>query len=213
MSQNLGDKLRELRETFDFTQGQVAYKLGISVGTLSHWELGRRKPSYDDIAKLAEFFNVTSDYLLGMTTVPDGEVYSRAEIMKHKVTVYGRIPAGVPFEAIEEILEEIEIPDRLAKKKKDLFGLKIVGTSMNKIIPDGAIGVFEKTPELSNGDIGAILVNGYDATVKKFYKLTDSTLLEPLSYDPGYEPMIIKDGSEEVHIIGKLIWYCAPLDF
>lgn len=210
---SFGERIKEMRQLHQLSQAQVAYKLGIERSTVAHWEAGTSTPNYETLNTLANMFDVTSDYLIGKTTVPYGEVISRVDIMKHKVNVYGRIPAGVPFEAIEEILEEIEIPERLAKKKKDLFGLKIVGTSMNKIIPDGAIGVFEKTPELSNGDIGAILVNGYDATVKKFYKLTDSTLLEPLSYDPGYEPMIIKDGSEEVHIIGKLIWYCAPLDF
>ena len=209
---NFGEKLKELRELYDYTQGQVAYKLNLTHGTIAHWESGRRKPSYEDIGKLAEIFDVTTDYLIGLTTVPDGEVITKVNVMTRKVPVYGSIPAGTPFEAIQTELDDICVPDQFSRKK-DLFGLKIDGESMNKVLPNGSIGIFEKTCHLENGQIGAIMVNGYDATVKKFYRLTDSVLLEPVTHCEGYSPTIIKDGDEPVSIIGKLIWYCADYNF
>lgn len=209
---SIGDKIKELRILSNLTQGQVAYHLGITTGQLSHWEKGRRKPSYDDVAKLAELFEVSTDFLIGLTTVPDGEVVSQVKIMNLKVPVYGIIPAGTPFEAIEEVLEEVSVPDYL-KRKKDLFGLKVVGDSMNQILPDGFIAVFEKVDYLESGDVGAVYVDGFDATIKKYHRLNNSIILEPLSYNTEHEPIVIKDGEEPVVPIGKLVWSCAPKDY
>lgn len=207
-----GLRLKELREANNLTQGQLAYKLGVTPGTVAHWETGRRSPNYEVVGKIALIFDVTMDYLLGLTTVENGEVITKLNIMTQKIKVYGKIPAGTPFEAIEDMLEDVYVPDNIARKK-DLFGLKIIGDSMSKIIPDGAIGVFEKTNHLENGEVGAIMVNGYDATVKKFYKLTDSVVLEPVSYNDEHRPLIVRDGEETVAIIGKLVWYCSSYNF
>lgn len=203
-----GNKLRELRTINKISQGQLAYKLDVTPGTVAHWETGRRRPNFEMVNKLSEIFGVTVDYLIGKTTVPDGEVITNLQSMKKSITVYGRIPAGVPFEAIEDICESVEIPSWL-EKKKDLFGLLVVGDSMSKVLPDGAIAVLQKCDILNNGEIGAIMVNGYDATIKRFYKLKTSIVLEPDSYNPEHKPIIIEEGTESVRVIGKVIWYCA----
>lgn len=203
-----GNKLRELRTINKISQGQLAYKLDVTPGTVAHWETGRRRPNFEMVNKLSEIFGVTVDYLIGKTTVPDGEVITNLQSMKKSITVYGRIPAGVPFEAIEDICESVEIPSWL-EKKKDLFGLLVVGDSMSKVLPDGAIAVLQKCDTLNNGEIGAIMVNGYDATIKRFYKLKTSIVLEPDSYNPEHKPIIIEEGTESVRVIGKVIWYCA----
>lgn len=204
-----GDKLKELRTVYGMSQGQLAYKLGVTPGTIAHWESGRRSPNYEMINNLSEIFNVTADYLIGKTTVPDGKVITSFAAMKTSVTVYGRIPAGVPFEAIEDICDEIQVPSWL-EKKKDLFGLLIVGDSMSKVLPDGAVAVLQKCDTLNNGEIGAIMVNGYDATIKRFYKLKSGVVLEPDSYNTEHKPIVIEEGAESVRIIGKVLWFCAP---
>lgn len=209
---SFGSKLKELRVMHGLSQAQIAYKLGIERSTVAHWESGKSAPNYETVNILADMFEVTLDFLVGTTTVPDGVVVPKVTVMQSKIHVYGRIPAGVPFEAIQDILEDVEVPSWLAEKK-GLFGLKVVGDSMNKVIPDGAIAVLQKTPHLENGDIGAVMVNGYDATLKKFFRLTDSVVLEPLSFNPEHEPIVIKDGSMEVQTIGKLVWFCAAQEW
>ena len=210
--ETIGSKIKELRELHGLTQGQLSIKLSISRSLISLWESDDRKPNYDDLSKLASLFDVSTDFLLGKTSIPDGEVITKLNIMSLSVPVYGHIPAGTPLEAIQDLLEEVSIPEWLAKKK-DLFGLKVVGDSMNKVLPDGCIAILQKSSSLENGEIGAILVNGYNATIKKFFKLTDSIVLEPLSFNPDHKPIIIENGQETVSPIGKLLWYCAPRDF
>lgn len=138
--------------------------------------------------------------------------FPKNDILSSVIQVYSHIPSGIPFEEIETFLEEIEIPNWLSKKR-DLFGLKIVGDSMNKVLPNGCIAVLQKISILENGDIGLILVNENDATLKKFYNLTDSIVLEPRSYNPEHKPIILKNGQETFLPIAKLLWYCASREF
>lgn len=204
-NQTIGAKIKTLREQKGLSQGQLALKVGKSTALISLYEIDKRFPRNEDLIKLSEIFDVSTDFLLGVDekTVEDLPVY---KVMTNYVPVYGCIPAGVPFEAIENRLDDVAIPEWLAKKR-DLFGLLIKGDSMNKTLPDGVIAVFQKTENLENGEIGAILVNGYDATVKRFYKLHDGVMLEPHSYNPDYQPVIYRDGEEPIKILGKLLWY------
>lgn len=202
MKNKFSDVFKKLRIKNKYTQEDIANKFDMTKTGISYWENGKSEPSLEVIEKLAELFNVSIDYLLG-----NSDTENNYRIMHNRTNVIGVVPAGVPLEAIEDIIGEIEYPSRF--EDKEVFALQIKGDSMNKVLPDGSIGLFEKTDVLENGQIGAILVNGYDATVKKFYRLTDSYVLEPLSFNPDYQPIVIKDGTDPVSIVGKLLWYCS----
>lgn len=202
MKNKFSDVFKKLRIKNKYTQEDIANKFDMTKTGISYWENGKSEPSLEVIEKLAELFNVSIDYLLGNSNTEND--YG---IMHNRTNVIGVVPAGVPLEAIEDIIGEIEYPSRF--EDKEVFALQIKGDSMNKVLPDGSIGLFEKTDVLENGQIGAILVNGYDATVKKFYRLTDSYVLEPLSFNPDYQLIVIKDGTDPVSIVGKLLWYCS----
>ncbi|MGX7835834.1 helix-turn-helix domain-containing protein, partial [Campylobacter fetus subsp. venerealis] len=60
----LGDRLKELRESRKLTQDKLAEILGISRGTYAHYEINKRKPDYDMLIKLADYYGVTTDFLL-----------------------------------------------------------------------------------------------------------------------------------------------------
>ncbi|MDP2814815.1 MAG: S24 family peptidase, partial [Erysipelotrichaceae bacterium] len=86
--------------------------------------------------------------------------------------------------------------------------------SMNKVIPNGYIAVIQKTSSLDDGCIGAIMVGGSDATLKRYYTISDGIVLEALSFNPEHKDLIIKKEDHiEVTIIGKLVWSCAAKSF
>lgn len=67
------DRIKQLRKELDLTQEQFAHKIGYSRTAISAWEIGRNEPSNDDTLKLADFFNVSTDYLLGKTDIRNYE--------------------------------------------------------------------------------------------------------------------------------------------
>jgi repressor LexA len=210
--ETFAERLQQALQFRNIKPSELATKTGFSQSLISQYLSGKFEAKNDKISSIATALNVSESWLAGFSSDIEIKEINKLIIpvraMTNKIPVYGRIPAGVPFEAIQDMLEDVEIPSWLAEKK-DLFGLKVIGDSMNKVVPDGAIAVLQKTEHLNNGEIGAILVNGFDATLKKFYKLTDSIVLEPLSYNPSYEPMVIKENGQDVKAIGRLVWFCA----
>ena len=197
---NTGEMIKYYRKKLGLTQEELGNYVGVQKSAIAKYENGRiENLKRSTIEKLSELFGILPSELLGIGATNN--------VMSNTTNVIGVVPAGTPLEAIEDIIGEIEYPSRFANK--EVFALQIKGDSMNKVLPDGCIGLFEKTSTLENGEIGAIMVNGDDATVKKFYRLTDSYVLEPLSFNPEQHPLIIKDGTVPVHAIGKLIWYCS----
>ena len=192
--------IKYYRKKLGLTQEELGNYVGVQKSAIAKYENGRiENLKRTTIEKLSELFGILPSELLGISVTNN--------VMSNTTNVIGVVPAGTPLEAIEDIIGEIEYPSRF--EDKEVFALQIKGDSMNKVLPDGSIGLFEKTDVLENGQIGAILVNGYDATVKKFYRLTDSYVLEPLSFNPDYQPIVIKDGTDPVSIVGKLLWYCS----
>ena len=192
--------IKYYRKKLGLTQEELGNYVGVQKSAIAKYENGRiENLKRSTIEKLSELFGILPSELLGISATNN--------VMSNTTNVIGVIPAGTPLEAIEDIIGKIEYPSRFANK--EVFALQIKGDSMNKVLPDGCIGLFEKTSTLENGEIGAIMVNGDDATVKKFYRLTDSYVLEPVSFNPEHHPLIIKDGTVPVSAIGKLIWYCS----
>jgi transcriptional regulator with XRE-family HTH domain len=67
---NFGKRLRDLRKNKDLNQTDLAKVFDVSQSTIANYELGNKEPSHDMLLKLADFFNVSLDYLLGQTNDP-----------------------------------------------------------------------------------------------------------------------------------------------
>lgn len=127
--------------------------------------------------------------------------------MKKGVTinVLGRVAAGIPIEAIENIIDTEEITEELAKTG-DFFGLQIHGDSMEPKISEGDIVIVRKQEDAENGQVIIATVNGTDATCKRLRKYRDG--IELISNNPSYEPMFFSNEeieSKPVKIIGRVV--------
>ncbi|MEE1014101.1 MAG: XRE family transcriptional regulator [Clostridia bacterium] len=178
------NRIKMLRKSTGTKQVDLCKFLGITQGALSGWENERYEPDIESIKKLAEFFNVSIDYLLGRAesnTIPFS--YSEKDVLK--IPVYGTIPAGVPMEAIEDILDYEEVPESWSNGGKEFFGLKIKGDSMEPEYRNGDIVIFLKQNDCENNEDCAVAVNGNDWTFKRVEKLSNGILVKPLN--PSYE--------------------------
>lgn len=86
---NLGDRLKELRKKRKYSQEDLAKIIGINRGTYGQYEIGRRNPDYETLKKLAEFYGVTTDYLLGLEKKEKEDSIDIKEALKNKRATWG----------------------------------------------------------------------------------------------------------------------------
>lgn len=205
--------LKQLRLEKGLTRKKVAEDLGVSLGTYRNWEQGVNAPRMaSDLAQLASYFDVTIDQLLGRSEVY--EPLPKLKVMTKTAPLYGAIAAGAPME-MWEYLRHVPLPDAFAENGKEYFYLEVQGESMNKVILNGSYALIEHTQEVNNGDIAAVIVNGHDATLKKWYKTENSLVLSPSSYSEEFDDIVYRDGDEsnpEIKVLGRCVWWMGPLD-
>lgn len=201
-----GRRIKEVRQQNKYTQAELAKKARISRTYLSDVENGRYNPSIEtlgDIARALEvdikiFFDSEKDFIKSALSADGMNIIS--------VPILGRIPAGVPIEAIENIedYEEVIIPSY--ESEKEYFGLRVVGESMSPRILDGDVVICKKQEDVNSGDVAAVYINGYDVTLKQVRK--DEPGLTLIPFNPSYPPKFYswdEVGKMPVKIAGKVV--------
>ncbi|WP_259384122.1 LexA family transcriptional regulator [Bacillus thuringiensis] len=202
-------------------QNEHFTKIGIARSTLSDYMNYRAKPSSGVLEKMATVFGVTKSdidttYKNSKVEIVDGELQLVQEKptdneSKKEIPIIGKIAAGVPLEAVQDIVDRIAPPYK-THNIDELFGLVVNGESMNKIVPNGHYAVLKKQPDVQNGEIAAVIVNGHYATLKKVYKFTDLMILEPCSHDESFkDQQYSQDNCEDIKIIGKFLYSVSPI--
>lgn len=203
----LGKRLRELREERGLTQVDVAKIAGVTDAAVGMWENEKRTPDPATLARLADFFGVSTDYLLGRTNNPrihsDMEAWTPNETVL--VPVLGVIRAGEPIFASENIEGYEEVPKEWVNG--ECFFLRVVGDSMaGARIQEGDLVFVRRQDYAENGDIVVAIVNGEDATIKRIFFTQDAIILHP--ENPKYKPIVLQ-GKErnQLTIVGKVLWF------
>ena len=121
------ENLKKSRESKGFTQNQVAEILGISDGTYKNYEQGKREPNGDMIVKLANLYNVTTDYLLGRddTSPNPVEMLSNDKLEQSLIDGYFKLPKEVRIKILEMIVEAVERTQQEKTPKIDVTYSKI----------------------------------------------------------------------------------------
>ncbi|MEG0900365.1 MAG: XRE family transcriptional regulator [Oscillospiraceae bacterium] len=196
------NRIKELRQTKGWNQSDLGEKLQVQKSAVSKYETGKIPLTDETITKLSKIFEVSADYLLGNTSQPMPVNNHKRGI---KIPVLGKVQAGLPMEAIENIIDYEEIDEQMAKSG-EFFALQIRGNSMEPKFSEGDIVIVRKQPVVNNGDIAIVLINGDEATVKKFYQKENGITL--VATNPSYEPMFFaNDDIEQLPLIvlGKVV--------
>lgn len=191
----ISDGIKRMRAIKGITQEELAERAGINRTTIAKYETGRTKPSAQNVARMAEALGVSVDAIVNGGDYVEAVHVSPGAV---RVPVLGVIPAGIPIEAIEDIIDWEEIPQEWARGGREFFGLRIKGDSMYPRYEDGDVIIFKRQDTCENGQDCAVMVNGDDATFKRV-KLSDRAVVL-VSLNPNYEPMIY--APNDVRIIG-----------
>ena len=190
------EKIKHQRQLLGLTQEELAQKLGLQKSAIAKYENGRvENIKRTTILKMSEIFNCSPSFLLD---VNDG---FQQEIKAVRIPVLGRVAAGIPFDAIEEIVDYEEIPEAMAREG-EYFGLRIKGDSMEPKISNGDIVIVRKQDDADDGDIVIALVNGNEGCCKRLRKYDNGIAL--VSTNPAYDPMYFS-GKEVDDIPVKIV--------
>lgn len=199
----LHQRIKLRRIELNMSQEELAFKLGYkSRSSINKIEMGDNDIPQSKILAFANALDTTPSYLLGIE-----EKTSTICTNKKAVTikVLGRVAAGIPIEAVEDIIDTEEISEEMASTG-EFFGLKIKGDSMEPRICDGDVVIVRQQNDADSGDIVIALVNGDDATCKRLTKYGGGIGL--ISLNAKYEPMMFSEDDikdKPVKIIGKVV--------
>lgn len=205
----LSKRLKELRLKFGITQEELAAIIGVERSSIGKYEgkENANNPSVDVLSKLANYFNVSTDYLLGRDTTPAIEEISRymtafpvgEQIL---LPIVGKVSAGNGAFAETDIIG-YEPAD--AKYNVDeYFYLQVVGNSMAPQIQEGDLALVRKQSIAYTGDVCVVVINDEYGIIKKINHLQEAIILH--SFNPYYPDRVFKGTElEQLRIVGKVI--------
>ncbi|MCO4327084.1 XRE family transcriptional regulator [Staphylococcus agnetis] len=173
--------------------------LNVKYTTLSDWINAKTYPRIDKIELLADYFNVSKADL-----VEDKEKEVLETLPVKKIPVVSKISAGLPIYTEENLVDYIYFATKNLNPNKEEFGLCVSGDSMDKLFQEGDIVVVEKDAVVENGQIGVVMINGYNATVKRVRYNNDQIILIPESNNPQHYPQVYGK-NDEVKIVGRVV--------
>ena len=199
-------KLKKLRENRGMTQAELGKALDISPSAIGMYEQGRRIPDISTLKKISSFFSVSVDYLIENNLQNDANKTPPSSGKGVRIPVLGRVVAGIPIEAVEEILDYEEITPELAATG-EFFALKIRGHSMEPRMMEGDVVIVRKQEDVESGDVAIVLVNGDEATVKRVKKQPEGITLIATNTSV-YEPHFYSNkeiADLPVRILGRVV--------
>lgn len=209
---NFGDIMKGLRIKSKLTQKELSDILKVAPSTISMYERGDREPDMEMLEAIADTFNVEINQLYGKELNKLGKPINIIYDDFFPMYYYKNLSAGCFDEIIapDEAEAVVYVPIKFQRRKKRLVAFEINGTSMNNIIPDHSIVIFEKVEEYKTNDIVVAERNG-EFTIKKFIKNDTSVVLVPDSKDKSHLPIAITS-NDDLKLYGKVVWYCPPAD-
>lgn len=196
----LYSNIKRLREEQGLSQDALAKLTGYTDrSSITKIEKGLVDLQQSKIELFAEALGTTAKDLVGWDDEPNQK---RKGVV---INVLGRVAAGIPIEAVTDIIDTEEIPEELAKTG-EFFGLQIHGDSMEPRMCEGDVVIVRQQDDAESGDVVIAIINGDDATCKRLRKYRDG--IELISNNPSYDPMFFSNEEIEtkpVRIIGKVV--------
>lgn len=197
----LGSRLKELRKENKVTQSALAEELGVTQQAVGKWETGRSSPDPDTLLRLAEYFGVSTDSLLGREGARLGQVMPYVPASETQIPVVGSVRAGYGALAFEDSFgtESANVRD-----PENYFYLLVKGSSMEPRIQDGDLALVHRQPVLDDGDLGVVVYGEGEGTLKKFFRKGNAIVLQPFNSD--YDTLILSgEELDHLYIAGKVV--------
>ena len=204
------DRLKLLRAEKGLSQADFAKQIKLSKSSVNMYERGEREPGLETLERIADYFNVDMDYLLGKSDVVNKNLWGESNIIPfpnmEKLPLIGAIACGAPILAEEHIEDYVDMPAHIRAD----FALLCKGDSMiNARIFDGDVVYIRQQNTVENGEIAAVLIDT-EATLKRVRIFEDHISLEP--ENPQYRPLVLwGEDMNTVRILGKAVAFTSTV--
>ena len=169
-----GNRIKLLREEKKIRQDELAKVLSISPSAVGMYERDEREPNDEITLKLAEYFGVSTDYLLGKSD------NRNSDIPVSKIPILGTVKAGYDWLAEENIVDYITLKENIPNVD-EYYALRITGDSMLPLLAEGDLVIVHDQDDVESGQTAVVLINGEEATVKKVVKTNDGVELHAMN--------------------------------
>ena len=195
------ERLKALRKERKLSQAALSAQLGVTQQAVGKWETGRSTPDPATVARLAALLGTTTDVLLGVSPAPQDFGGPVGAYMESPVPVVGSVRAGYGALAFEEDYGTEPAP---VKDPENYFYLVVKGDSMEPRIHDGDYALVRRQPTLNNGDLGVMVFDEGEGTLKRYIRRGNAVILQP--FNPDYPEKVIRGADlERLYIAGKVV--------
>lgn len=210
----LAKNLKYLRLKNHLSQEELADMLGYkSFTTIQKWESGVSEPNLKIVKKLSNYYHVNINDLVytdlqnhGLSKIQWNDNVEPSSVSNEfiSIPVLGSVPAGVPIEAVQDIIDTIKIPSDFVSDDLSYFALRVKGDSMYPMYLEGDTIIVELRHDCESGQDAIVYVNGYDATLKTVLKNDDGTItLHPRN--PEWPEKTYGPDDEPIEIVGPVV--------
>ncbi|HIY07797.1 MAG TPA: XRE family transcriptional regulator [Firmicutes bacterium] len=194
-------RLKELRKSRRVSQRALAAALGVTQQAVGKWEMGRSTPDPATIARIADFFGASADYLLGCSGQRQRAAFSAGGEQYVSVPIIGTVKAGYDALAFEEdygsAVADVHNP-------QEYFYLLVRGDSMEPQISDGDLALVRRQTDVESGQLAVVLIDGEEGTLKKVIKKDGAVILQP--FNPAYPTQVFMGKDlENLQVVGKVV--------
>ncbi len=209
------EKIQSLLATNKISVYKLSKEIGLNKTFLTNWTSGKAKPSADALSKIADYFHVSVDYLLGRTDNPQSYQDEHIHVPNEhpigriiKMPIIGIIAAGYGGEAREEFIGDTTILSESLHgySPNECFVLRVSGDSMYPELHNGDLVLIHRQSSVDSGTIAAVMYDDCDATLKtvEYEPNGDWVLLKPTN--PEYAAKRLeKSELDQCRILGKLV--------
>lgn len=208
---SVGASIKRLRNDRDWTQEQLAEKVGVARSTVTQWESGWSKPRMGMVEKLAGIFNVPVSTVIGDAQKPD---LPPGFLPIHPcktvpIPVVDHVHAGMPTDP-DEADYILEVPEVVIKPNETYVGYIVDGDCMDKVYPEGCLIVIKLTTDVCSGSIGVFRIDGYQTVMRRVHRGANTLILSPESFNTEHKDIIITEESgQTVETVGVIVWFQA----
>ena len=192
------NRLKFLREEKGLFQSDIAKFLGVSISAVGFYENEKRDMSPDTIVKLANYFGVSTDYLLGKSN------NRNSDVLISKIPILGTVKAGYDWLAEENIIDYITLKENIPNVG-EYYALRITGDSMLPLLAEGDLVIVHDQDDVESGQTAVVLINGEETTVKKVVKTNEGIELHAMNPYYPVKKFTFEDMQKiPVKIIGRV---------